>query len=79
MAIATMVNRSGFVASRKRGRLDSSVASFASLAAMRRIVAADSSSVSRATRCSDDLTPIALEEEVPTIHIWLRGQVGAKP
>src|ERR1700693_2162095 len=42
MVIAAMVNRSGLVVSRKCGGLDSAVASFAALAAMRRIVAADS-------------------------------------
>jgi len=35
MVIAAMVNRSGLVASRKRAELDSAVAFFAALAAMR--------------------------------------------
>jgi hypothetical protein len=55
MVIAAMVNRSGLVASRKRW-LDSAVASFAALAAMRRIVAADSSSASRALHAAPPAT-----------------------
>jgi len=45
-----MVNRSGLVASREGGRLDSAVASFAAFADMRWIVAADSSRAPRARR-----------------------------
>src|ERR1700736_3870290 len=46
--MAAMVNRSGLVASRIPDRLDSAVASFEALAAMRCIVAADSTRASRA-------------------------------
>src|ERR1700683_413069 len=48
MAIAEMVNRSGLVSSQKRCGLDAPVAPLAPLAAMRRIVAADSICRSRA-------------------------------
>jgi hypothetical protein len=48
MAIAAMVNRSGLIASSKRGALDSAVAAFPSLAAMRGILAADLIRASRA-------------------------------
>ena len=54
--IAAMVNRSGLVASRESGGLDSAVASFAALAAMRRIVAADSRSASRALHAAPPAT-----------------------
>lgn len=48
MAIAAMVNGSGLVASREGGRPDSAGASFAALADMGWIVAADSSRAPRA-------------------------------
>ena len=76
MAIAAMVNRSGLVASREGGRLDSAVASFAALADMRRIVAADSS---RAPRARQTLHRSAAVENARRNRTAIPLRMGLKP
>jgi len=72
MAIAAMVNRSGLVASGKRGGLDSTVEAFKSLAAMRCILAADSMRAPRGLQTVPPPTMICALNSNLGEQFWLR-------